>query len=73
MQGVGVAARRRRELVDPGRAGGEVLGDPKGRHHVDAPGRAQIAQRPQVHALPQPGPVVHRGSSFLHLDLLTVL
>jgi hypothetical protein len=42
-QDIGVAACRRRQAGNFGYTGGDVVGDPQGRHHVDAPRRAKIA------------------------------
>jgi hypothetical protein len=50
LESAGVAAGRRGELLDAGDPGGEVVGDPQGRHHADAPGGAQVAQRLEVSA-----------------------
>ena len=52
VEGPGVAAGRRGQLLHLHRPGGlpagQVIADAQGRHHVDAPGGAQVAQPEQV-------------------------
>ncbi len=50
LQGVGVAPCLLGKCGDVHGAGGDVVGDPQGCYHADAPGRAEIAQRAELGA-----------------------
>lgn len=45
---VGVTFCLRGKRLDVNVVGGDVVGDPQGCHHMDAPGRAEIAQRAEI-------------------------
>src|SRR6266566_9849443 len=47
---VGIALCLLGQGLHVGGTGGDVVGDPQGRHHMDAPGCAEIAQRTELGA-----------------------
>jgi fused signal recognition particle receptor len=49
VQGIGVGARGRGQVVDTGYPGGNVVGDAECRNHVNAPRSLEIDQRPDIH------------------------
>jgi hypothetical protein len=52
LQGVGITPCFLGKRLNVSGAGGDVVGNPQGCHHVDAPGRAEIAQRAEIGAGP---------------------
>lgn len=63
LQGVGIALCLLGKSCDVSGTGGEVVGDPQGRHHMDAPGCAKIAQRAEIGAFPRSLVTCHFFSS----------
>ena len=62
VQGIGGGAGRRGQVIDLGYPGGNVVGDPECRSHVNAPRSAEIAHRPDVYLA---SPVHTRTSALL--------